>query len=86
MIRGTMTGMGQRRGLFLALACLFFSIPSLAVSDTFVSGLSAPTGLAFHPRERSLYVKSGSSGTVWKVPLLLPAPPAGSVKVVTDQF
>lgn len=35
-------------GLFLGLACLFFFIPSLAVSATFVNSLVAPTRLAIH--------------------------------------
>lgn len=48
--------------------------------------MAAPTGLAIHPSERFLYIKSGNSGTVWKVPIRLPAPPPPSLKVVSDKF
>lgn len=71
--------------LLALLAYLFCPISSAVAFDTFVSGLATPTGLAIHPNERSLYVKSGISGTVWKVPIQ-PYGTAGSIAVVTDQF
>ena len=62
-----------------------FSFPAQGIAGTFVSGLTAPTGLAIHPQQRLLYVKSGAGGTVWKVPILTGGK-AGSIGVVTDQF
>jgi len=74
MERRTEAKMGWNYSLCLWLSCLLLSIPSPAVSDVFVNDLAAPTGLAIHPNERFFYIKSGNSGTVWKVPILLPAP------------
>jgi sugar lactone lactonase YvrE len=59
--------------------------PFAAHSGTFKTGLTKPTGIAIHPNERLLYVKSGASGTVWKVPIKNDGT-GGAVGVVTDQF
>jgi len=67
----------------LGLSFLFFSHP--AFTATFVSGLSTPTGIAIHPQQRLLYINSGASGTLWKVPILSNGA-AGAISVVTDQF
>jgi len=58
---------------------------SMAFGATFYSGLTSPTGLAIHPSKRVLYVKSGTSGTVWKIPITTTGK-AGSISVCTDQF
>lgn len=67
----------------LILSLLFSSHPVSAA--TFVSGLSTPTGIAIHPQQRVLYIKSGAGGTLWKVPILSNGS-AGAINVVTDQF
>ena len=68
--------------IILAFLIIF---PPTGIAGTFVSGIATPTGLAIHPSERSLYVKSGSSGTVWKIPIKTDGN-AGAIEVVTDQF
>lgn len=68
-----------------AIIIFLFLLSSVGFSATFVSGLSYPTGLSIHPNERSLYVNSGSSGTVWKIPIKAGGG-AGTISVVTDQF
>lgn len=68
---------------FQILSLIFFSHPASAA--TFVSGLSTPTGIAIHPQQRVLYIKSGAGGTLWKVPILSNGS-AGAISVVTDQF
>jgi sugar lactone lactonase YvrE len=76
---------GAKILILLVLNSYFFLTPYLGFSATFVSGLSYPTGIAIHPNERSLYVNSGSSGTVWKIPIKANGS-AGTISVVTDQF
>lgn len=86
MVTRTVAKAASRLSPLLGLACLFFLIPSLAVSDTFVDGLAKPTGLAIHPNERLLYIKRGFSGTVWKVPISADGTAGGPPVVVTNGF
>lgn len=71
--------------LLLAIAVLLLPLTSQAFSATFVSGITDPTGIAIHPNERALYVKRGSSGTLWKIPINANGT-AGSIQVVTNNL
>jgi len=53
--------------------------------STFSSGFSYPTGIAINPANRSLYVKSGTTGRVWSTPIQSNGS-AGTTKVVTESF
>jgi sugar lactone lactonase YvrE len=69
----------------LAFLLLLLFLPRSGISGSFISGLAAPTGLAIHPTERLLYVKSGTSGRVWSIPITQNGR-AGNPSVATDSF
>ena len=71
--------------LLLALFTLLLPFSSRVFSATFVSGITDPTGIAIHPNERALYVKKGSGGTLWKIPINSSGT-AGTLKVITNNF
>ncbi len=71
----------------IVIALLLAVPPVIVIAgvSTFVSGLSAPTGIAVHPSLRKLYINSGVSGKVWTVEIL-PGGTAGLVSTLTEGF
>jgi sugar lactone lactonase YvrE len=53
--------------------------------NIFKEGLASPTGLDIHPENHSLYVKSGTTGRVWSIPIQ-PDGTAGAISVITEAF
>jgi len=59
--------------------------PEIYEVKTFTEGLANPSGLDIHPINHSLYVKSGTTGRVWSIPIN-PDGTAGTISVVTEAF
>lgn len=59
--------------------------PEIYEVKTFAEGLANPSGLDIHPENHSLYVKSGTTGRVWSIPIN-PDGTAGTISVVTEAF
>ncbi len=64
---------------------LFYSSVSIAEIRTFAEDLLNPTGLAIHPAEEALYVKSGTTGKVWAIPIEGDGS-AGKIALRTEDF
>lgn len=78
----------QKKGIyFLILLMSFFLGPvnnSFAIS-TFYQGLTYPTGIAVHPNEPTLYVISGTSGSVWSIGINSNGS-SGALNLITESF
>jgi sugar lactone lactonase YvrE len=55
--------------LFILINIVFFALINLANANVslFAKGFNSPTGLAFHPSDNILYVKSGTTGKLWTI-------------------
>jgi sugar lactone lactonase YvrE len=71
--------------LFSMVFLIFFSTSASATISTFYQGLTYPTGIAVHPNEHTLYVISGTSGSVWAIDINSNGS-AGSLSLITESF
>ncbi|MCK5698191.1 MAG: hypothetical protein KAI02_08520 [Gammaproteobacteria bacterium] len=73
--------------LCVLTSLLFYSFSTFAIGEfkTFVKGIINPTDLAIHPTDSALYIKSGTTGKVWSIPIMTNGS-AGKIEQCTDIF